>query len=196
MRLFTSATLGVTAVLACAAGAAAQTPGCATCGTKPLAGAVPNTIPHCSKHDGLTQYPLSEKRYIKQFCNPTICPNSCFGHFKTQWAAWPQACPSWPTDGVAAANFGPNFTQTAPPVDPDAKPAADPKAAEAKPAPDAKPAAEPKPAPTPMDPPSKPLDLPPSKPLDLPPSKPLTPTTTPPGVKLPELPPAGTPGKF
>ena len=196
MRLFTSAPLGVAAVLACASGAVAQTPGCATCGTKPLAGAVPNTIPHCSKHTGLTQYPLSEKRYIKQFCNPTICPNSCFGHFKTQWTAWPQACPSWPTDGVAPANYGPNYTQTAPPVDTERAPAADAKPAESKPV-DAKPA-DPKPAtapkvevPTPMDPPSKPLDLPPSKPLT-----PAAPATTPPGVKLPELPPAGTPGKF
>ena len=179
MSLWTNATLGVAAVVACAGGVVAQTPGCAACNGKTVAGAVPNTIPHCSKHDGLTQYPLSEKRYIKQFCGPTICPNSCFGHFKTQWTAWPQACPGWPVEGVDPANFGPNFTRYAPPPAEVAKPAAK--------ADDAAPKVE-IPAPA-----SKPLELPPSKPaapkspLEVPPV-PMPPTPAPGGVKLPELP--------
>lgn len=53
---------------------------------------------------GLKQYPLSEKRYIRQFCGPTICPGGCFGHFKPQWTRWTDACPNWcANDAVAGA---------------------------------------------------------------------------------------------
>lgn len=205
MSLWTKAALGVAVATVCAGSAAAQLPappaGCAACASKGgvLAGPVPNTIPHCSKHSGLTQYPLSEKRYIKQFCNPTICPNSCFGHFKTQWTAWPSACPGWPAEGVDPANYGPNFARyepAQPPTTGVAVPATAAPSASGQKATDV-------PA-TPLVPPSKPLDLPPSKPvtpaapkvspLDVPPVP--MPTAPPGGIDLPKLPPAGSPGKF
>jgi hypothetical protein len=51
-------------------------------------------------HYGLKQNPLSEMRYIKQFCRPTISPDSCFGHFRNNITPWTQACPNWPQDVV------------------------------------------------------------------------------------------------
>jgi hypothetical protein len=168
MSLWTKVALGAAAVVACANAAVAQhCSSCAAGAAKRLSPGVPNAIPKCNRHDGLTQYPLDEKRYIKQFCNPTICPSACFGHFKTQWTAWPQACPGWPQDGVDPANFGPNFTRYAQPAE--AIQPADPKA-EAAAEPKVTPPADPKPAPLPPKAatPEAPPQPPPSKPLPAP----------------------------
>jgi hypothetical protein len=204
MSLWTKAALGAAAVAACAGGAQAQVPavGCTTCGTSSGAGGVANTIPRCSRHNGLTQYPLSEKRYIKQFCNPTIAPGSCFGYHKTQWTAWGDACPQWCNDPAVAAPslLAPGQPQPAAPGTPAAggNGIYQPKAPETAPAPAAA-----TPAPTTDGPPSKPLDLPPAKtppaksPLDLPAVPPMPPTApTPGGSGAPTVPPVGSPNNF
>jgi len=48
----------------------------------------------CGPH-GMKQYPLSEWRYIKQFCGPHITPESCFGYYKPQITRWTEACPNY-----------------------------------------------------------------------------------------------------
>lgn len=58
-------------------------------------------------------YPLSERRYIKQFAHPTIAPGSCFGYFKTQWTSWPEACPGWPADPLNPSIYAPRVPQPA-----------------------------------------------------------------------------------
>lgn len=69
---------------------------CPTCRTA--------TGPTCTDKEcglcGLKQNPLFEKRYIRQFCKPTIGPSSCFGHFKTQWTPWNVGCPNWSEGNV------------------------------------------------------------------------------------------------
>ncbi len=76
----------------------ARAQSCATCEGGGAGGAVrEKTCGPC----GLRQYPFSDKRYIRQFCHPTICPGSCFGYFKTQWTPWGQACPNWCGDDSA-----------------------------------------------------------------------------------------------
>lgn len=92
----------------CGAGGLGATGGCST-GT-------------CGKSNcglcGMKMYPMLEKRYIKQFCKPTICDGSCFGYYKTQWTPWQAACPNWcgEADMAAAAQFNwgppPKNTQT------------------------------------------------------------------------------------
>ncbi len=78
---------------------------CPTCRTA--------TGPTCTDKDcglcGLKQSPTFDKRYIRQFCRPTICPSSCFGHFKTQWTPWPVACPNWSVGNIeyTGLNWGP-----------------------------------------------------------------------------------------
>jgi hypothetical protein len=55
---------------------------------------------------GIKQYPLSDARYIRQFCGPHIAPGSCFGYFKPQITAWGEACPYYGDARVDAANSG------------------------------------------------------------------------------------------
>ena len=66
-------------------------------------------------HYGLKIYPLSDQRYIKQFCHPTICPGSCFGVFKQQWNRWDAACPNWHAGNADAmigyGNYSPNLNK-------------------------------------------------------------------------------------
>lgn len=74
------------------------------CGTQACPGCGKKGPSPCSTC-GLRMYPFSDKRYIRQFCYPTINPGSCFGHYKTQWTPWGAACPGW--GGGEALNYGP-----------------------------------------------------------------------------------------
>jgi hypothetical protein len=63
-----------------------------------------------------------KKHHDSKYCHPTICPGSCFGYFKTNWASWEQACPYWcaePTVVTGPVVMTPPPVATAPaPVEP------------------------------------------------------------------------------
>ena len=190
--------VGFMAVVAAFAAAQQPCPTCPTHGTNRAA---------CQGKDcgpgGLKIYPLSEKRYISQFCGPTICPGSCFGHFKTQWTRWNDACPNWcdtPTDGHVS---GPApRTDAIPPAQPQLPmkahgnplpaPAPAPKSADPLPLETPKTLPSPQPLKDPLELPKIPSATPPKAPLDGKTSAPLPPTIpglpTVPGLTLPPIP--------
>lgn len=101
----------------CASCAASHTGSCASCARAKAANRhAPYKCP---------VYPLSERRYIKQFGHPTIAPGSCFGYFKTQWTSWPEACPGWPVDPISQSIYAPRVPQPAPQPPEPATPPAD-----------------------------------------------------------------------
>ena len=174
--------------------------GCGPTGCLPPLGGVPAhscTTCQTGRSDcglcGLKQSPLLEKRYIRQFCRPTIAPDSCFGYHKTQWSAWTQACPNW---GPDLPHPGPYMFQR----NPNAAPAPQPTPNTTAPAP--APMTQPmNPMPQPMNPPASkepaPLPKPPTTGLPTPkemkePTPPTFPAPKPadPLPKPPTLPPA------
>lgn len=145
---------------------------------------------------GLKQYPMSDKRYIRQFCGPTINPGSCFGHYKTQWTRWNDACPNWgggdlyPTTvvhGAVPQPAGPSPAPTTPiapaPSSSDAspKPLPTPKSTDNLP-----PLKEPEKAKPPVAPTTAPLTVPPVAPPapTVKPNEPSSRSTTPIPVPL------------
>jgi hypothetical protein len=62
---------------------------------KPLNGCEPYCV-------GRSSYPLSDLKYIRQFCGPTLLPGSCYGHFQTKWRKWEDHCPGGDCASAAA----------------------------------------------------------------------------------------------
>ena len=135
---------------------------------------------------GMKQYPLSELRYIKQFCGPHVVPGSCFGYFKPQITPWGQACPLYGDAVSDALNSGPRQFATAPTTNSTPlttpKPVETPKAAEVPKAVEA-----PKELPKTSD-----GVVPPKAPV-VPPKPPTAPSKLDPGAFLPPLPEVSVP---
>ena len=129
----------------------------------------------CSQRQKL----LLESRYIKQHCQPTIAPGSCFGYFPTKWSTWDAACPQWqtadkePTPSVVVV---PPKSVTMPVIGTTAKPPEE--------APPPRGTSIEMPAPRPVKPEPKPVVKPQARPEAKPDPVPL-PTLTVPKVELP-----------
>lgn len=80
-----------------AAGTGVAQQSCATC--PPAGAAYGPRLPRPAR--GV--HPMLQKRHDSKYCYPTICPGSCFGHFKTNWTAWEQACPNWCAEPAVVA---------------------------------------------------------------------------------------------
>jgi hypothetical protein len=60
--------------------------------------ATAQSCPTCAPSASSCGSRLSPRAWIQSWCapkQPTICPGSCFGYFRTQWTAWNQVCPNW-----------------------------------------------------------------------------------------------------
>ncbi|OWK47521.1 hypothetical protein [Fimbriiglobus ruber] len=178
MRAFNPIRVGLWAAVVSGVGlwataghAAAQS--CSTCG--PRLGNSYRSASNCNFF-GLRLNPRFESRYIRQFCQPTICPSSCFGHFRTQWTRWPQACPNWQD----ADTVGTDYTPPSPPQ-PATTPLQEPRSLDQSTPPAAKPKTD---APAaPATPPTVPDITPPAKPLGAP-QAPAP--AAPPAIKIPD----------
>lgn len=53
---------------------------------------------------GSSKLQLFNRTSDRQFCEPTLIPGSCYGHFQTKWRKWEDHCPSG--DGACAAPDG------------------------------------------------------------------------------------------
>jgi len=127
---------------------------------------------------GQRMYPVFDNRYIRQFCKPTINPDSCFGHYKTQWTRWGQGCPNWGGDGYMTEAVGQPPLDRIPATRPDTIPQIGPSAKEPLPVPKAVP-------PT-IEPSVPPIKDPPKVPPTLPPVTPKKAPTT--GLEIPPVP--------
>jgi hypothetical protein len=149
--------------------AVAQQP-CATC---PTDGASPAGPRICGSARGV--HPWKQRHSYCQSGPGVIHPESCFGHFKTKWTVWEQACPHWNAEPVVVpgpAVVTPPITTAPAPVNTAPAPKAMPPVAPTKESSKLTPAPAPKLVTVPTSPPG--LDLPPvpDLPIGLPPASP------------------------
>jgi hypothetical protein len=172
--MFATLRVGLTVGLglwAAAGSAVAQQP-CATC---PADGATrPGPVVCGAAKAARGVHPWMQKHHARKFGHVTIHPDSCFGHYRTNWTAWEQACPHWCAEPVAV----PGPVVAAPPV-------------VTAPAP-----AEPAPAPKEQPPAKEPEKEPVKESIKLPPvtaptpvkTDPVSTPTNTPGLGLPPVP--------
>ena len=115
--MFSTLRVGLTVGLGLctAAGAAVAQQPCATCPTGASAGYGSMLV-----GSGRGVHPWKSKGPNCNTCSPTINPGSCFGHYRTNWTVWEQACPNWATEGTVIAGpvvVAPPVTAAPAPVD-------------------------------------------------------------------------------
>ena len=132
--MFSTLRVGLTVGLglwAAAGSAVAQQP-CATC---PSDGADrPGLRLHGAAQAARGVHPWMQKHHDRKYGHVTIHPDSCFGHYRTNWTAWEQACPHWCAEPVMVPGpvVAPPGTATPNPVEPAPTPKALPSATPAK----------------------------------------------------------------
>ena len=94
LRVGLAVGLGLWAV---AGSAVAQQP-CATCPADGAARPGPRICGAAKAARGV--HPWMQKHHDRKYGHVTIHPDSCFGHYRTNWTAWEQACPHWCAEPV------------------------------------------------------------------------------------------------